>query len=238
LTEPASLKDFVEAEEKVEKETFRCFNKEIECYEQALNLLLETFDYVAEASEHNALQKTESVTILILPRIIHAMQSIKLLNLRGYYYDVKIIERCLIESIGLCAYLALNEEEIENYIHGRKLKVASIRLPNYIIKLIDNTIDYEGEPEYGKLSSFVHNRMLAISVLIKRETKKSRFKLKMLPEFDEYVGFSLTKYPMLMTCLLLLICKDKLGEKKKLIHDSLRRIAKNLPELDIFRKRQ
>jgi len=140
------------------------------------------------------------------------MQSIRVLNLKGYYYDVKVLERCLLESMGLCAYFALNEEETENWIRGKD-NIAKIKLVDYTSLLL-GVKGRRGVPFYGKLSGYVHTKVRAIASLIV-DIDPEGISFQLTPIFDKEKVSEISWYPTLMLAILRRIFLDELSEKRK-----------------------
>lgn len=207
---------FLRAEDENTKETIRQFGKDLELYKSSFNLLCETKAHLHELMEKDPrkIPTEKKVILMIINRITQLMQSIRILNLKGYYYDVKVLERCLLESMGLCAYLALNEEEVNNWIEG-KVKIARIKLVDYISLLL-GTEEHHGIPFYGKLSGYVHTDVSAIASLIvdiDHEAYVTSFQLT--PIIDKEKVSEISWYPMLMLTILKEIFRDELAEKRR-----------------------
>ena len=123
-----------------------------------------------------------------------------------------MLRRCLIESIGLCAYLALNEEEVKNWIEGN-VKIARIKLVDYI-SLLFGIKERRGIPFYGKLSVYVHTNVGAIvSLIIDIDPEGISFQLT--PIFDKEKAIEISWYPTFMLVVLTKIFRDELPKKRK-----------------------
>lgn len=210
------LDSFLKDEEEITKETLSHFKKEFELYERSFNLLLETVSYLCDLTtkEKPFGSMAKDAIMFIMPRIVQSMQSIRILSLKGYYYDVSVLRRSLIESIGLCAYFALNEKEAKNWLEGKDVKMAKIRLFDYIPKLLGREDD-SGKSVYGQLSRYVHTNIRAIVTLIFKQPKTRGLGLKFGPEFDKEDMDEISAYPTLMSLMLMKIFKDELTEKGK-----------------------
>ena len=211
--------NFLKAEDENTKKTLREFRKEFELYERSFDLLCETLGYLYKWAKPDRTYSTAKFVILsILPRIVQTMQSIRLLTLKGYYYDTAVLERSLVESIGLCAYFALNEKEAENWFKGNDVKIAKIRLPDYIPLLLRvKSEDLESAKSvYGKLSEYVHTNIKAIVSLVTNFNDKStRVSFAVIPSFSKEKVTINAGYPLCMLCMLVEIFRDELTKKRR-----------------------
>ena len=209
--------NFLESEDETTKETLSHFKKEFELYERSFNMLSKTVDYLYGLTKKQKLKDSmvRDAVFILLPRIMQSMQSIRVLNLKGYYYDSKILERCLGESIGLCAYFALNEKEAENWIRGRDIKIAKIKLLDYVKVLLNLTVDDEFKSIYGDESRFVHSNVKAIvsSLAAKESVPQSEMGFYFAPTFDREKVCEFAAYPTLMLILLKKIFQNELTKE-------------------------
>lgn len=222
-----SLQKYVEQEEKTTKETLRRFGKDLELYQRSFDLCSETVGHICEYAEKRLVDSTAKEAVLfILPRIMQSMQAVRLLTLKGYYYDARIIERSLIEAIGLCAYLALDDKEAKRWIAGKDIKVPKISLFDYVPQLLRiDTGDFSAKSVYGQLCHYVHTNARAIVSLIdtmpdrspKRVGKKlsAEVKLKFTPKFDRERFREIASSPIIVTIVLSRIFDKELAEKTK-----------------------
>ena len=221
--------DFLEKEDETAKKNLRHFKKEFELYARSFNLLSETINYLNGLTDGQVFSTGKYAVLFIMPRILQSMQSIRALILKGYYYDAAILHRSLVEGIGLCAYLALNEKEAKNWVGGKDVKIAKIELVNRIFTL-------SGKSVYGKLSGYVHTYMKAIASLIADYNDKLRkLGFQYTPKFDKERIPEVTYYPSLILAMLLEIFKDELDEKRKDIMKFL--VANVLPMIENMRAR-
>lgn len=209
---------FLEAEDDVTKETLSCFKKDIELYQCSFDMLMETILYL---SEHSIRERTSSdakaVIFAFLPRIVQSMQSFRVLNLKGYYYDALVILRSFVESLGLCAYFALNEDEAENWMKGKDVQVSKIKLADHISTLL-STEGSEMKHLYGDLCNYVHTNIRAIvSFVSKIDHESSIVALKFIPELDKEKFEKVSPLPSLTLSVLSEIFKSELAEKREKI---------------------
>lgn len=207
--------NFLWAEDENTKKTRCLLGKDFELYKRSFNLLCETIDHLSELMEKDPrkIPRAKKVILMITNRIVQLMQSIRVLNLKGYDCDVRVLERCLLESMGLCAYFALNEEETENWIKSKD-SIAKIRLVDYISLLL-GVNGRSGIPFYGNLSKYVHTYAESIAFLIvdtDREAGELSFALT--PIFDEEKVSEISWIPTLMLAVLGKIFRDELTEKR------------------------
>jgi hypothetical protein len=224
LTRVSPFKSCVEGEEETAKVTFEKFKKEFKLYERCFDLCMETIDYLLESTENKLFDSEAKTAIMvILPSIVQSMQSIRLLRTKGYYYDSAIVERSLIESIGLCAYLSLDEEEATRWLDGKSTKVARINLFDYVSRLLRGRKDFaEMKQVYGQLSDYVHRNLRAAVQSVtfpEQEVNKVRdsgsINLQFIPQFDEKNVGRISVYPLVVTKVLERIFKKELELDKK-----------------------
>ncbi len=209
------IKDFLDDEEEIEKKTLNEFKMYFEIYESSFNELIKEFFYVVNLSKkRHGFSSTKDSILIIMPRIIQTLQSIRVLNLRGFYYDESILLRGLLESIGLCAYFNLNDKECENWIKGKNIKVPKSRLINYIGKLLKiEKTDFN--IIYHQLSEFVHSEPKAIISFIDRiESKYPLITFELGPFFDSKKYDPISSYPLLTLMVFSEIFKEELGHKR------------------------
>lgn len=210
--------NFAEAEEENTRKALSQLKKDFEIYENSLNLLMETIDQIASFSSPKRRYSGAKAAIMsILPRIIQSMQSIRILALKGYYYDVAVLQRSLLESIGLCAYFALNEEEARNWIKGGDVKIAKIELFDYVFLLIGEKGTRGARSVYGELCRYVHANVRAIISLVDDiDRTKGTIAFHFLPEFDKNTcRESISCFPTLMLLVLSEIFENELGDKTR-----------------------
>lgn len=209
--------NFLWAEEENTRRTLRQFGKDLELYKHSFNLLCETFVHLHKLMEKDPrkIPTPKKVVLIIVNRIIQLISSIRVLNLKGYYYDVKVLERCLFESMGLCAYLGSNLEEVDNWMEG-KVEMAKIKLVDCISSLLDIK-ERRGIPFYGKLSGYVHTDASSVvsSLIVDIDREAYAMSFQLTPIFDEEKACEISWYPMLMLLILRKIFGDELSKKRK-----------------------
>jgi len=208
--------NFLWAEDENTKLTLHQFGKDFELYKRSFNLLCETKAHLHELMEEDPrkISTAKKAILMIVNRIIQLMQSIRVLNLKGYYYDVRVLSRCLLESAGLCAYFALNEEEVDNWVKGN-LKIAKIRLIDYI-SLLFEVKERRGIPFYGKLSEYVHTNVGAIaSLVVAVHPEMAAIDFQLTPIFDKEKAIEISAYPTFMLIILAKIFRDELTDKRR-----------------------
>jgi hypothetical protein len=228
------LRNYLEQEDETTNKTIRKFRKDIKLYERSFSLCSEMVHYLCKRTKEKSMDSTaKEAILLILPRIMQSLQSIRLLTSKGYYYDASIIARSFLEGMGLCAYLSLNEEEAESWIEGNKLKVPTIKLVDYIPKLLMGSYSKTDlKPVYGRLSDYVHTNVEAVISLVSDWHSKQSGKISVgfTPIFDESKVIKIAHSSMLMAVVLELMFRNELTQGKK------NRIAKLLKQFNKERK--
>jgi hypothetical protein len=216
--------NFLWAEDENTKRTQRTFGKDFELYKRSFNLMNKTLHHlcVLIQKDPSRLPTSKKVILMITIRSVHTMQSIRVLNLKGYYSDVKVLERCLLESMGLCSYFALNEKETEKWIKGKD-RLARIRLVDYIFLLL-GAKGRSGIPFYGKLSKFVHTSPDSIAyLLVDTDDETMSMDFALTPIFNREKVSGTSWMPILMLVILGEMFRDELTEKRK---EQIKRLEK------------
>jgi hypothetical protein len=215
----ADLQDYLEEEDQTTRKTIRKFKKELELYERSFNLCSETIDYLCSRTKRKLMDSSaKEVILVILPRIIQSLQSIRVLILKGYYYDALILDRSYFEAVGLCAYLSLNEEEAENWLEGKELGVSSIKLLDYIPKLLEKSdSEVNLKPVYGQLCDYVHTNAEAVVSLVSdwHSKKLGKISLRFTPTFNESKVPQIASRTTLLCIVLREIFKNELAKERK-----------------------
>ena len=229
MTRFPSYKSYIKGEEETTKLTFEKFKEEFRQYELFFDLFMETIDCLARSTK-SKVPDTEGkgATIAILPRVAQSMESIRLLTAKGHYYDAAIIERSLLESIGLCAHLSSNEEEASRWIRGEPIKLASIDLVDLgrwlHLGKHDTKMKKVWNAVYGQLCNYVHTNVRgAVSMMGRFEKKEKRIGgvmsgtiyFQYAPRFDESRAKGIAAFPVLVTLIVEDIFKAELKPYKK-----------------------
>ena len=226
------LNHFLESEDENARKASRQFKKDLKLYEQSFNLLLEITYFLYDTTASSQISDSKTAVLLIMPRVIQSIQSVSILNLKGYYYDKSILERSLMESIGLCAYLGSNKEEASRWLSGKSIKSPSIKLFDYVFKLMDAE-GYSSIPAYGWMSKYVHTDFRAIVSLIAdlhppKGDILPKADMQFSPLFDKQKFERISPSPIAMLMVLGIIFKDDLKKRK------LRRILNQVEQLRIL----
>ncbi len=221
------FRDYKKGEEETAKLTSEKFKKELRLYERFFDLFMETIDCISESTESKLLDsKGKAATIVILPRVVQSMESIRLLRAIGHYYDSAIIERSLLESIGLCAHLSSNEEEATHWLHGKKIELAAIELLDLVRWLRlgkDAKMKTSYKAIYGQLCNYVHTNISGVASFGRIDKKERRvggvmsgsIAFQYAPVFDKSGAKGIAVFPLLATFILEIIFKEELKPYKK-----------------------
>lgn len=214
------LKAVIKGEDEVTKKTLSQFNKEFEFYERSINLVYDITVYLCGLTKSKPFSGSKSVIHLMLPRLLGTTQSIRLLNLKGYYYDEKILGRSFLENLGLCAYLTRNEEEAKNWLAGKDIHVPKIKLYNEFASFLDEQMEKyekEGQAEYGQLSYYVHADVRAIAPSFFRFGKvdfnKRRVNMMFPPFYRKDNVSPVALFPITLLIVIMKVFKDELENK-------------------------
>jgi len=211
-----NLNDFLEAELECATQTAFYLQGDLILYEDTFNLLLEMIHHICDRT--TSLSRVKSAIILVVPRIIQSLQSIRDLTLKGYYYDLLVVQRSFIESIGLCAYLAQNPEEALNWLKGKNMGVAKINLLPYVGKLLKDTETDTRYAKvlYGELCNYAHANVRAV-LSLHSITKSPNLAVGtyFVPVFDEKQVECVAPWVILTLTVLKEIFYDELSERKR-----------------------
>jgi hypothetical protein len=219
-----NLDDFLEAEFECATQTILYLEEDLILYEHTFNLLLEMIAHINDRKiPENPLSLVKSAVMIIVPRIVQSLQSIRDLTLKGYYYDLSVVQRSFIESIGLCAYLSQSlEEEALNWVKGKDVNVTKINLLPYATKLLKDikTDSKGGKALYGKLCHYVHTNPRALMSLFGKIDDPTLGTYPALgtyyvPVFDEKKVECIAPWAIFTLAVLKEIFYDELSERKR-----------------------
>lgn len=219
------FKSSARIEEKNTKKTLNRFKKEFKFYERYINLLYDVIVDVSKATKSKPLSGSKAVIFSMLPRLVGTMQSMRILNLKGYYYDERILGRSILENFGLCTYLSENEEEAKNWLDGKDIKISKTRLyyelGSFMMGERKEEYKKEANAEYGKLSCYVHANVRAIASSFMGKSKKATAKSKkgqvewrFPPFFKEEWVTSIALFPIILLFVVMGLFKNELGNER------------------------
>jgi len=198
----------------------------LELYEDCIDLCSGIINYMFKKYDRKIMSHTNSSILLIANHLLISSQAIRVLTLKGYYYEVEVLSRSYAEGIGLSIFLFENVEEAEKWYAGKKIDVTTIKLFNLIPKFF---YSFEETNEmnvlYGELCNYVHHNLPALSDFL-RLSKSERYvsdgeKMFGAPicqtpfDFDkEYVN-GLPCYPLLLSYVLMKTLYKEFNKKQK-----------------------
>ena len=216
-------------EDEITKSTLSQFKKQNESYKRSFNLLYDLTIYLYDLTKSKTPSRSKFAILTMLPRLFGTMQSIRILTMKGYYYDTVILERSFVENLGLFVYLAKNEEEARNWLIGKDISIPKIKLLDELFSLMSKEMKKHGEGRamYGKLSQYVHASLRAIGPsFVTNIDKQSGRVEKERKEFSEY-SFSIefppffrkqdvpdfAVYPMVSLIVIMELFKNELEDR-------------------------
>jgi hypothetical protein len=149
-------------EEERTKETLKRCKQEIRFYRLSFNVVSKNVDFLLEYSSEKYADTMEASLNLNMFRLVGLLQSIRILTLKGYYFEAKILTRNFWETIGLCVYLKQNPDKAELWYSGKKVEVPSIKLFNLAAKVFYAQDEDIFNRTYGLLCNYVHSNSLAV----------------------------------------------------------------------------
>lgn len=210
----------IQTENEVTKDTLSWFKKETEFYKHALNLLHEIAECIFHSKPIRNFDSKFAI-ITMLPRLIGTIQSIRVLTVKGYYYDAVILERSVVENLGLCVYITKNEKEATKWLSGKDIRMPKINLFGEFFSLVSGDAvkkDHKWEALYGKLSQYVHATLKAIGPTYVAnigdiEDHTSKVEYEFPPFFDKKLVTNFAVYPMLTLIMLVELFKEELKDR-------------------------
>lgn len=211
---------YLRAENEITKCMLTQFKKEDKFYERALNLLYEVVDYLYQSKPSRHFNSAFAI-LTMLPRLFGTIQSIRTLTVKGYYYDAVILERSVVENLGLCVYLAKNEEEAKRWLTGKDIRMPKINIFDEFFSLFPIDAMKKGhgwKALYGKLSQYVHATLRAIGPtyvinIEDIEDQSDKVEYVFPPFFDEELVTHFAVYPMVTLIMLVTTFKEDLEDR-------------------------
>jgi len=208
------------AENEITKRVLSEFKKENKFYERALNLLFEVVDYFYQSKSSGFFDSTFAI-LTMLPRLFGTIQSIRVLTVKGYYYDAVILERSVVENLGLCVYLVNNEKEAKRWLAGKDIRMPKINIFDEFFSLILQDAekrDHRWKALYGELSQYLHATLKAIGPTYVRNIgdyidQSTTVQYEFPPFFDEKLVTNFALYPMLTLMMLVELFKEDLKDR-------------------------
>jgi len=103
---------------------------------------------------------------MILFRIMGTVQSIKWLLIKGHYYDVSVLDRRFMESLGTCCYIFQNKGAGKNGLEKRSLCTSLDKFKAIAKTLQQPVAETDTANFYRQLCKFVHGNSVAIKTLV------------------------------------------------------------------------
>lgn len=209
------------AENQITKRILSEFKKENKFYERALNLLYEVVDYLYQSKPTGRPFDGAFAILTMLPRLFGTIQSIRVLTVKGYYYDAVILQRSVVENLGLCVYLAKNEKEAKRWLTGKDIRMPKINIFDEFFSLVSRDTMKKGhrwKALYGELSQYVHATLKAIGPTYVINIgdiidQRSKVEYAFPPFFDEKHVEHFAVYPMLTLIMLVELFKEDLKDR-------------------------
>jgi hypothetical protein len=216
----------------------------LKLYEDTVDLCFETLYNISGRTSGKLLDEEKATSFLIAIRILSALQSIRHLTVKGYYYQASVLMRSFFESLGLCIYLSKHLEEAERWIEGKKLNITSIDLFEYIPKTLFDKYDSNLRAVYGMLCDYVHTNYIAVcestfipdnfDIVLLDGKERVHARISIPSEFDGEKIKQMPYFPLLfLATLLKTFQKGRWNTKtRKLYHDLVLKYGDILDEND------
>jgi len=213
------LNTCLEKEDRITQRALRQLKKENEFYKRSFDLLYDLTSNLYDLTFSKVPSRGKFAILAMQPRLLGSLRSVRILGLKGYHYDVAILERSIIENIGLCAYFATHEEEAMGWLTGKKISIPKIRLTDEIVSFLTSQKVKEfqdGKAVYGRLSDYVHNsvRAIARSFLSPSPSNgKLKFDVEFPPRFRKEKTLDFSAYSILLLFVLIIAFKEEIDKK-------------------------
>lgn len=204
------VEKFERAESECIKQTKREFQNELTRFENSFNVLCSAFSVVFQSKLSQDPRKRAMV--LLVPRLIFLSKSIHELALKGYYFEASLLERDMIEGIGLCSLFSRDREEASRWMKGERADISKRQIAHEIAVFFRSASDNRVKKLYDLLSGHVHLDAKAVISFLPYVTEKS-MGLQLLPIFDKGKLTNFSTYPLLLASILWVVFEDELGEE-------------------------
>lgn len=158
------------------KRTKSRFAKKISSYKEGCDLLCELVYRLSEKLNEKEIEFRDIAIASLCNRIIGTSKVIYELSIRGYNYDVMILNRSLYETSIVLWYITKDNNNAEKWITG-EVNLSKMK------KELGLFSNQEFEKSYGELSNFVHSNMYGIATLIE-PNKEMGLDCVIEPRFD------------------------------------------------------
>jgi hypothetical protein len=160
-----TLSDYLRYEKEAEKNSVLRCEELLKLYKLTFNAFSKTIQFLTKNSDFTDMKSNQFIIITAMYRLIGTLQSIRILVLKGYYYEANVLTRTIWESLGFCAYLKDNPEKSNQIFEHKKLDISSIGLFKYNLRIFGMQRNEEQEKltnkMYGEFCDYVHGNLNA-----------------------------------------------------------------------------
>lgn len=171
------FKELTEIEKANIKKAKSRFSEKIRSYREGCNLLCELIHLITEKLNEKKVIELRDIAIASLcNRVVGTSKVIYELSIRGYEYDVMILNRSLYENFIALWYITEDNDNAEKWLFG-KVKLGEMK------KELNIQSKQDFGKTYGMLSDFVHSNIRGIGTLIDFD-KEGSLSCVIEPRFD------------------------------------------------------
>jgi len=203
------LQKFEQAEAKCAEQTKRQFQNESTRFERSFNVLCHAFSVILRANPSQDSRKR--AIILLVLKLIFAFKSIHDLTLKGYYSDARILERAVIEGLGLCALFSRDKDKASKWLKRKGLEMSKRQISHELAVFFRSAYDNRVKKLYSSLGQDVHSDYRAVLSFVPYKTDGS-IGLKLLPFFEKEKATDFSIYPLLLSSILWVVFEKELGK--------------------------
>jgi hypothetical protein len=192
-------------------------------YKKNLNLFCEMFCQVIHQKwDMQPHEKYKFVFSIIMFRLIGTLQSIRILVLKGYYFESNILIRNFYETLGLCVFLKENPKKIDDWLDGKANLLKTVQAFQLARKMFyapeNKELDKLATKTYGQLCNYVHGNALVnffTVVKIEGEEGNRKFSYQMPSPLRETEVMGLGDLSMAMLYAVFYVFEDALTNEQK-----------------------
>lgn len=220
------LQQFEKSETKCIGQTKKQLQSKLIRFRRSFNALCYAFSVIF----HSKLEQDprKRAIVLLMPRLIFLSKSIHELTLKGYYFEASLLERDIVEGIGLCSLFSRDIDKASKWMKGEDLGVSKRQIAHEIAVFSKSASDNRVKKLYDRLSRHVHLDVKPVVRFLPYVTEKS-IGLQLLPIFDKEKVTDFSIYPLFLATILWSVFEDELGgELRKEMKDFFLGVAEEM----------
>ena len=222
------LQRFEEWEAKCIEHTKKQFQNEMIRFKRSSNTLYYAFSSILRPELHQDPRKR--AIMFLTPKLIFSFKAIRDLTLKGYYFETSLLERDVIECLGLCSLFARDKDKASKWMKGEDLEISKRQISNEIAVFFKSASNDRVNLKkiYDYLSRYVHYDLKAVISFVPYKGKR-KVAFQRLPVFEKEKANHFSIYPLLLSTILWVVFEDELGEElRKEMQDFFFEVAQEM----------